>query len=108
MEQDPRLEALERKWRERYDEKLPAKLTLLDQLLSQFKVQFDQEVLRSFRIEIHKIAGGAGTVGYNEASEIAKAFDQDLQNKLEHFPPDPSCIVEFEQSLKRLKSSFSK
>nr|ALS90991.1 Hpt domain protein [uncultured bacterium] len=100
-------EAMEEKWRKKYDATIPTKLQILDTFLAKMQTGIDFETLKSFRTEIHKIAGSAGTVGYMPVSRIAREFDQDLQKKLENFPPDPSCLAEFEKIIALIKHAFT-
>lgn len=102
-----RLQAIQEKWRKKYDETIPAKLQLLEDFVSKMKRGIDQDTLKAFRIEIHKMAGSAGTVGYMNVSVIAKEFDQFLQEKLENFPPDPSFVIDCEKYLSIIKEGFS-
>lgn len=108
---DERLKAIQDKWRKEYDKTIPEKLKLLESLIQEMQKGIEEPVLKSFRMEIHKIAGSAGTVGYHDVSVICKQLDGELKEMLEKFnetPPDPSVINKFKSDVDRVRESFSK
>lgn len=105
-----RLKAIQDKWRKEYDKTIPDKLKLLESLIQEMQKGIQETTLKSFRMEIHKIAGSAGTVGYSDVSVICKELDGELVGMLEKFkdsPPDASVIARFESILGKIRASFS-
>lgn len=104
-EQEARLLAIQEKWKKEYERTLPEKWALLDSLLKKMQIEIDEETLKAFRIEIHKMAGTAGTVGYMDVSVMCKEFDSDLCGKLKELP-NKAWIPAFQEKLGEIKKAF--
>jgi len=107
---EDRLKAIVKKWRIEYDKTIPEKLKILENLVSRLRVSIDEDTLKSLRLEIHKMAGSAGTVGYMPVSDICKKFDQELFSKIQSYkesPPDATWVPSFESYLKLIREGFS-
>lgn len=106
-----RLKAIQEKWRNEYDKTIPEKLKHLESLIQEMQKGIEEPTLKAFRMEIHKIAGSAGTVGYADVSVICKQLDGELKEMLDKFsetPPDPSVVAKFQSEFNRVRESFSK
>lgn len=107
---EERLKAIQEKYRKAYDKTIPEKLILLEGLLQEMQNGIQEPTLKAFRMEIHKIAGSAGTVGYDEVSAICKKLDGELSSMLEKFkdnPPDPAVVTSFKAEFNKVKESFN-
>ncbi len=107
---EERLKAIQEKYRKAYDKTIPEKLTLLEGLIQEMQQGIQEPTLKAFRMEIHKIAGSAGTVGYDEVSAICKKLDGELSGMLEKFkdnPPDPAVVTIFKAEFNKVKDGFS-
>lgn len=107
---DDRLKAIQDKWRKEYDKTVPEKLKLLESLIQEMQKGIEEPSLKAFRMEIHKIAGSAGTVGYTDVSTICKQLDGELSGMLEKFkdnPPDPAVLTRFQSDFNKVRKSFT-
>ena len=71
---------------EEYRNTIPQKLELLDQLVSSLETNKTLEALKSLRQHIHKLAGSAGTYGFDEVSTLSKQWDLRLLHLIDRFP----------------------
>lgn len=70
--------------REDYAENLPTALATIHKLWAALQEQWQVETLDEFYTRIHKIAGSAGSFGFNELSQVAReleVFLQELQRR---------------------------
>ncbi len=77
---DQSLQAL----RTKYAEKLPRVLSQIDDLWAALNLQWQVERLDELHARIHKVAGSAGSFGFNELSRVARELEiflQDLQRR---------------------------
>lgn len=105
-----RLKAIQDKWRKEYDKTIEEKLKTLESLIQEMQKGIQEPTFKSFRVEIHKIAGSAGTVGYDAVSVFCKQLDTELSDMLDQFkvtPPDPSIVTRFQSDLSRIRELFS-
>lgn len=108
---DDRLKAMQDKWRKEYDKTIPEKLNHLESLIQEMQKGIEEPTLKAFRMEIHKIAGSAGTVGYMDVSAICKQLDGELKEMLEKFieaPPSLSVVAKFQSEFNKVRECFSK
>lgn len=95
--------------KEVYKHSIPEKMKRLQDLVNHLHERFDEETLRSLRLEVHKLAGNAGTYGYMPVSKICKQFDEELllmiQN-LKSIPNDPNWSNNFDAYLNKIKEGF--
>lgn len=71
---------------EEYRKTIPQKLELLDQLVSSLQTKKTLEALQALRQHIHKVAGSAGTYGFDEVSSLCKQWDIRLLELIDRFP----------------------
>ena len=105
-----RLKAIQDKWRKEYDKTIQEKLKTLESLIQEMQQGIQEPTLKAFRMEIHKIAGSAGTVGYDTVSVFCKQLDAELSDMLKKFqdvPPEPSIVTRFQSDLSHIKDLFS-
>lgn len=96
--------------RKEYDKTIPIKLNLLGQLIDALKKRWNKDDLIALRFHIHKIAGSAGSYGYDTVSEIGKVLDQASLDELDHFDPlhvNRELLAKFDQSFESIKQGFS-
>ncbi len=94
-----------------YRETIPEKIRVLTGLIDKLKEKIDLETLKEFRMQIHKIAGSAGTYGFKTVSTLCREFEKELIEKVEHFeerPGEKSWISGFETHFNRIKEAFTK
>ena len=75
---------------EKYKKSIPDKLSKIHELINEVKRSPTQEALAALRLAIHKLAGSAGTYGYEQASILCQELEKKLvrnENNLEldHF-----------------------
>ncbi len=61
-----------------YKEGIPGKIHKIESLIQSFNQSWTRDSLKDLRIEIHKLAGNAGTYGYPSVSALCKKLDQEL------------------------------
>jgi HPt (histidine-containing phosphotransfer) domain-containing protein len=71
---------------EEYRKTIPQKLELLDQLVKCLENEKTIEALKGLRQHIHKLAGSAGTYGFDEVSALCKQWDLRLLQLIDRFP----------------------
>lgn len=97
------LEELEAKWKKRYDEGVGSRLQAIETAL--FKVKGgDFSFLKDLKVEVHKMAGSAGTAGYGRVSEICKAWDKELN---QHPAPSLEELQHWDAFFLQIRREFS-
>lgn len=94
-----------------YDRAIPEKLQKLEILISEFKKSMNLDSLTTLRFAVHKLAGSAGTYGYDSVSVICKEWDLQLLQKIKDFPAsldEQSWIAEMDRNLHQIKEGFSR
>lgn len=71
--------------KEEYDKGIPLKLDRVRGLIDSLGRNWSKEDLTALRFEIHKMAGSAGTYGYENVSELSKLTEQIILEELDHF-----------------------
>lgn len=94
-----------------YQKTIPGKLDRLKRLIQTLKDNQSLENLKQLQMEVHKIAGNSGTYGFMNASDLCKALDQDLLEKMKNFPHsslDNEYLNSLDTFLKSLEKAFIK
>ncbi|QLH37528.1 MAG: Hpt domain-containing protein [Parachlamydiaceae bacterium] len=55
---------------------MPEKLKLLRKYIDELKSDPQESTLKALRLEVHKMAGSAGSFGFPRTSEICKEFEK--------------------------------
>jgi HPt (histidine-containing phosphotransfer) domain-containing protein len=108
MENTPKrgLEKLE----EEYKNSIPEKIDSLQKHIENLRQAMNEETLKTLRIEVHKIAGTAGSFGFSQVSKICKEFEQDLIQKMKEFPSfhgNSQWITDLDNYLIKVRKGFS-
>lgn len=92
-----------------YRETITEKEQVIAQLIDNLRTHIDLENLKALRMQIHKIAGSAGTYGFKSVSVVCRQFERTLLEKMDHFSEgegDASWIQEFESYFAQIKEAF--
>lgn len=88
-----------------YDESIHEKIALLRDLIK--KTQKNPSVIKDLKIEIHKMAGSAGTYGYESVSDVCKSLENEMNARLENGSyRDPEWLSTFDEHLKKIELGF--
>ena len=96
--------------KKQYKEGIPGKIQKIESLIQSFNQSWTKDSLKALRIEIHKLAGNAGTYGYLDVSVLCKKLDQELMPYIETLgsehknQPPFNSLGDF---LKQLKEMFN-
>jgi len=99
---------------EQYNNSIPEKLAMLQNLLNNIYKQGNEEALKDFKFQIHKMAGSAGLYGYMPVSLLCKELEQILIVDIQNFNTlgvakiEQSWIIKYEDYLKKIKTEFKK
>lgn len=99
-------EKLEKEFRRTIPEKLKTLQGYIDELHSYPR----EETLIALRLEVHKIAGTSASFGFTEVSQLCKALEQDVIQKIHAFScnlENPRWVEDLESCLKRIRKAFS-
>lgn len=89
---------------DRFQASLESRLDILDAAERSLQVgQFSLEQRHATRKEVHKLAGGLGTFGCAEASRVAQALEELLDNPA---PQETQFVHQFSQLLQELKQEL--
>lgn len=66
--------------------------------------EIDQQALKNALAQVHKLAGGLGTFGYGEASEVAESLEQLLMDEIAQ---QEQWVEQFSQLLKQLNQELA-
>ncbi len=92
-----------------YIKSIPKKIKYLEDLIDMMKEKKDQETLKNFRFEVHKLAGNAGTYGFSKVSQLCKAQEQLLIPYIESFSSSmmsQSFFLNLDQFIEKIKKGF--
>lgn len=92
-----------------YKKNFPGKIELFQSLMDALHHSFQEETLLALRIEVHKMAGSAGSFGFPEVSVICKEFERDIIQKIKELPSsgeNSQWILDFDSYLKKIKDAF--
>ena len=92
-----------------YRNAIPEKFKSLQKHIDDMRSSIREDSLANLRMEVHKIAGTAGTFGFPEVSVICKEFEKDLIQKIKEYPDthgNPEWLVVFDSYLKKIKEGF--
>lgn len=97
------------KIKEEYVKTIPEKIQSIETLIQTFEKTPSEPTLLEIRNIIHKIAGNAGSFGFDKATQLCKTWDQKLQALLKDYKSvNPSSLTaELKAFIPQLKSSFS-
>lgn len=101
----PAMEELKAK----YKETIPAKLEEINNLIGALKEKKDRDALQKMQMVIHKLAGNAGSYGFDEVSKVCKEMDKKLKERLESIDSKPfeeGEIKDLEDLQGKLKELF--
>jgi HPt (histidine-containing phosphotransfer) domain-containing protein len=70
------------KIQEDYKRSIHGKIEKLHQLIERVKERRDFESLQALRMEVHKIAGSAGSYGFMHVSQLCKQLEIELNQKM--------------------------
>ena len=93
-----------------YEKTIPAKIISLRQLIDALNHDWNKDNLMALRFHVHKIAGSAGTYGYQKASDLCRHLDQLSLEELGHFDPgqiNNELLIQFDQSFEKIKQGFT-
>lgn len=98
-----------KKLSQKYREEIPEKLKLLRKYIDELKSDPQESTLKALRLEVHKMAGSAGSFGFPRTSEICKEFEKEILQVLSNFSLQKTSggFIEFEKYLSKLQDSLS-
>lgn len=99
---------LERLSRE-YRKTIPEKLKLMQFYVDSMRPAIQKEFLMLLKLEVHKMAGTAGSFGFLQVSEVCKAFEIDLHEKIQQFSTpnaNEPWIADFDLYLEKIRKGF--
>ncbi len=94
---------------EEYTKSIPDKIKKLEESVNNLANGADGKSLKSLREETHKIAGSAGTYGYQQASILCKRFVSKLDEWIKDFSTKPISeekILEMKKFLENIKNAL--
>ena len=71
---DDSIERIMQQEGKKYRASIAGKVKVLEDLTAELKSKLDKETIKKLHHELHKLAGSAGTYGYNDASDICKKY----------------------------------
>ena len=98
------------KFAEEYRKTIPEKINALRAILDDMHLKITPENLKELRFHIHKIAGSAGTYGFDSISKLCRQFEGDLLEKIDSLKEgagDPGWLSAFEANFEKIKEDFS-
>lgn len=98
------------KLKEEYNKDISKKLQLLKNCIEDLQQPNHQDKLKKLRIEVHKIAGTAGSFGFSQVSETCKEMEKYLIQKINEQPSsreNSGWITELESYLNNIQKGFS-
>lgn len=111
QDKDDSIEEIMKQEGEKYRASITGKIETLENLISEIKTKLDKEAIQKLHHEAHKLAGSAGTYGYNEASVLCKKCVTKLEEweaQVDGKKLEPEKIKELETFLEELKKAFQK
>jgi HPt (histidine-containing phosphotransfer) domain-containing protein len=93
-----------------YQNSVPEKLHVLQNHIEEMRPKIREDSLKNLRMDIHKMAGTAGTFGFPVVSKICKEFEINLIEKIKKFSAvedNSKWIQEFDGYLRKIKEGFS-
>lgn len=96
--------------KDEYYKTVPDKLSQMRSLIDSLKENWNKDNLIAFRFTVHKIAGSAGSFGYERVSEICKVVEQSILDELGHFDPfhvNKELLVKFDHFFESIKLGFA-
>jgi HPt (histidine-containing phosphotransfer) domain-containing protein len=93
----------------KYRESLPTRLNEIQEAIAALRKEATKEHLANLRLLIHKLAGNAGTYGFNRVTELCRAWDQRLAKTLDALPDcklDAPLFAELDALLKQIREEF--
>lgn len=76
-----------KKFHDEYVQTIPTKIQELESLIEALETELSKENLKNLRMKVHKIAGSAGTYGFDGVTHLSLKFEQDVLHLLENFTP---------------------
>lgn len=93
------------KLKHKYDESLEQKISHLEQLAR--SAEQNPELIKDLKFEIHKIAGSAGSFGYGSVSNLCKAMELEIHNRLNaQTHNDAQWLASLKGFIDRVKEGF--
>ena len=96
--------------KEEYCKTFPMKLERIRSLIDSLKKNWTKDNLDPLRFDIHKLAGSAGTYGYDKISEMSKVIEEYIIKELDHFDPlsiNKELLIKLDQFFESLRQGFS-
>ncbi len=93
----------------KYLESLPSRLNLIEEAMNSFQKESTKEHLGELRLLIHKLAGNAGTYGFQKVTDLCKTWDRRLSEMVEKFPNcriDSALFSELNGFLQQIRKEF--
>lgn len=94
---------------ERFWQSLEQRITTLESIERSLQTgNFSLKQRATARQEVHKLAGGLGTFGCDQASEVAQAIERLLEKALEKVNQETRFVDQYSQLLEELKQELAK
>lgn len=110
MSTDREMNEILQKFAEEYKQTIPEKIRALQSILDDMRRQITPKNLKELRFQIHKIAGSAGTYGFDSVSQRCRQWESDLLEKIESLQEgvgDPAWLEAFEAQFKQITKDFT-
>lgn len=94
--------------KEDYLKTIPTVVQSMESQVNSLNEKIDQKVFSELRFHVHKLAGNAGTFGFQEVSDLCKGFDQKMTKMLENFSEEEAktLLPELSPLVQKVKESF--
>ncbi len=95
-----------KKLQDEYKSSFRQKMQTFQELIQAVQKTPTLETLGALRFSVHKLAGSAGTYGFDKVSQICKTWELEIVAQIKTFPPDPQWLSHFHEPLEAIETAL--